>query len=645
MSVRAYYQSRGAARRAHHNSRVPCPLVPARLAFAPDGTPWSRDFEDVYHSAEGGPAQVQHVFLAGNGLPARWADARRYTILETGFGLGLSFLVTWQAWREDPRRCARLHFVAVEKHPFSAQDLAVLHAPHAELAPLAEELRSAWPMLVPGMHRLEFEEGRVILTLAFDDAARLLPQLRLAADAVYLDGFAPAKNPDMWSPALLKSVARLAAPGATAATWSVAAVVREGLRAAGFVAEKRRGYARKSEMLVANFVPRRALRAAPAQPAARSAVVVGAGLAGAAICERLAARGWEVTLVERHRAPAQEASGNHAGAFHPVITPDDSIAARLSRAAFAWLLEHWRQLDAIGAAPEWKRCGVLQLARDAREDAAQRAAIAALAYPPAYAQALDAAQASACAGVPLAAGGLWFPEAGWIRPASLACALIARSRAKLLYGREAAALEQAGARWLVRDREGEAIAEAGAVVLANAADALRLAPSAYIRLRHVRGQLTHVPPLERLRCVVLRGGMVLPPIDGISVTGASFDLDDVDPTLRTDSHAGNLERLERLIPGAARGLDPARLDGRVGFRTVAQDRLPLIGALEGAPGLYGAFAYGSRGLMWAGLGAELLASLMDAEPLPMEAALAGALAPGRFSLRARRRAGSPGSRL
>jgi len=622
---------------------VPAPLIPARLAFAADGTPFSEAYGDVYHAAEGGAAQARHVFLGGNGLPARWAGAGRFTVLETGFGLGLSFLATWQAWREDAQRCARLHFVSVEKHPFSEQDLAVLHVPHAEFAPLAEELRSAWPLLVPGLHRLEFESGRVVLTLAFGDAAQLLPQLRLAADAIFLDGFAPAKNPDMWSPALLKAVARLAAPGATAATWSVAATVREGLRAAGFTAEKRRGYARKSEMLVARFVPQRALRAAPAQLAERSAIVVGAGIAGAAACERLAARGWEVTLVERHRAPAMEASGNHAGTFHPIITPDDSHIARLTRAAFSWLLEHWRQFDAIGAAPEWRRCGVLQLARDAREDAAQRAAIAALAFAPEYAQYVDAGKASACAGVPLAAGGLWFPEGGWIRPQSLVASLLHRSRPAMLLGREAAALERRGERWSVLDAAGREISSAPNVILANAGDALLLAPSKHIRLRRVRGQLTHLPPLHKLKAVLLRGGMLLPAIDGVSVTGASFDLDDEDQAMRADSHAGNLERLERLVPGAARGLDPKKLDGRVAFRTVARDRLPLIGALD-APGLYGAFAYGSRGLLWAGLGAELLASGMDGEPLPLEGALADAVAPGRFALRAKRRAGSPGSR-
>ena len=145
-------------------------LTPARLAYADDGTPFSAEYGDLYHSAQGGLAQAQHVFLRGNGLPERWAGAPRFTILEAGFGLGLAFLAAWQAWREDPRRCARLHFVSVEKHPFGAQDLAVLHAPHAELAPLSAELRDAWPMLVPGMHRLEFEQGRVVLTLAFGDA-------------------------------------------------------------------------------------------------------------------------------------------------------------------------------------------------------------------------------------------------------------------------------------------------------------------------------------------------------------------------------------------------------------------------------------------------------------------------------------------
>src|SRR4051812_10774951 len=144
------------------------PLVPASLGFQGE-TPYSASFDDVYHSAAGGPAQAEHVFLQGNGLPQRWAKRERFVILETGFGLGLNFLVTWNAWRRDPARCGRLHFVSVEKHPFSLQDLRTLHERYPGLEKEAAELHSIWPLLVSGGHRAELEDGRVILTLFFSD--------------------------------------------------------------------------------------------------------------------------------------------------------------------------------------------------------------------------------------------------------------------------------------------------------------------------------------------------------------------------------------------------------------------------------------------------------------------------------------------
>src|SRR5258706_1305478 len=167
------------------------PVVPARLAFAADGTPYSHEYRDVYHSAEGGPGQSRHVFLAGNGLPDRWRGKQSFTVLETGFGFGLNFLVTWQAWREDPQRCERLHFVSLEKHPFTRHDLEQIHARYPELATLAAELHAAWPLLVPAVHRLEFDSQRVVLTLALADVQSGLRELHLAANAIYLYGFSP----------------------------------------------------------------------------------------------------------------------------------------------------------------------------------------------------------------------------------------------------------------------------------------------------------------------------------------------------------------------------------------------------------------------------------------------------------------------
>jgi tRNA 5-methylaminomethyl-2-thiouridine biosynthesis bifunctional protein len=637
---------------------MPAPLVPARLAFATDGTPYSEAYGDIYHSAAGGLGQARHVFLAGNGLPERWRGCGRFAVLETGFGLGLNFLATWQAWRDDPRRCARLHFVSIEAHPFAAPDLVALHAPYPDLAPLSAELRAAWPLLVPGFHRLEFERGNVVLTLAFADAGDALRSLRVAADAIYLDGFAPANNPAMWSRETMRAIARLAAPGATAATWSASAAVRGALGEAGFAVDKRAGYAGKREMTCARLALLRRVAASAAQE--RRALVIGAGLAGGAVCERLAARDWDVTLLERRAAPALETSGNHAGVFHPLISPDDNLFSRLTRAAFTWWLGHCQRLETAGVAPQWARCGVLQLARDEDESIAQRAAIAQHAYPPEYARCLDQAQASSVAGVPVAAGGTWFAQAGWVRPPSLVHALLAKCGARLeaRFNCEVSALERSDGQWIARDLRGREILSASVVVLANAADALTLAPQRHLALRRVRGQATHISGnrFALLRTVLLRGGYLIPPVEGIAVAGASFDLDDDDPAPRAAIHADNLERLERILPGSSAGLDPEKLEGRVGFRAVARDRLPVIGALADdaviekpgplaamprIAGLYAATAYGSRGILWAGLGAELLASVLEGEPLPVEGALADAVDPARFAQRALRRGRSP----
>lgn len=573
-----------------------------------DDTPYSTAYGDVYHSADGGPAQARHVFLAGNELPARWARRERYVILETGFGFGLNFLVTWRAWKDDPQRCRRLHFVAVEKHPFALTELRALHERYPELRDEASALHSAWPALVSGAHRLEF--GEVVLTLFFADIA-ILRDLRASADAIYLDGFAPAKNPEMWTHPVMRNLSRLAAPGATLATWSVAAAVRDALQATGFTVEKRAGFAGKRDMLIGRKNGDRH----HFSPPKRSAAVVGAGVAGAAVCERLCARGWEVELYERHPQPAQEASGNHAGAFHPVLTPDDSIFARLTRAAFLYALPYWERLAGV----QHDRCGVLQLARSDKELASQRQAVAGL--PPEYAQFVSREEASAHAGVPVAAAGLWFPHGGWIKPRTLVQAQLDACGARL-HRRFGATLEE--------------LPRAPVVILANAGEAPKLCAVPNLRLRSVRGQLTHVPEdaLEPPHVVVLRGGMVLPPVDGICVAGATYDLEDPHAAVREEDHAGNLERLRAIL-----GVDvQAPVGGRVAFRAVTPDRVPVVGNM--ADGVYGAFAYGSRGLVWGALAAELIASELEGEPLPIEGALVNAMDPARF----RRRAVSRGSR-
>jgi tRNA 5-methylaminomethyl-2-thiouridine biosynthesis bifunctional protein len=225
------------------------PLVPASLVFTEGGTPFSDRFGDVYHSADGGPGQAAFVFLAGNGLPARWRGCESFTILETGFGTGLNFLATWDAWRRDEARPAQLRFISVEKFPLAQADLERVHHSWPELAACSALVRAAWPALGNGLHRLAFDDGRVVLDLHFGDALDVLPRLHDRADAIYLDGFSPAKNPGMWSAKVFEALAASARPDATLATWTVAAAIRKGLAAAGFDVWKSAGYGRKRQML------------------------------------------------------------------------------------------------------------------------------------------------------------------------------------------------------------------------------------------------------------------------------------------------------------------------------------------------------------------------------------------------------------
>ena len=606
-------------------------IDPAVLAYTADGTPYAPAFDDVYHGRAGGLEQARAVFLAGNGLPRRWRDKACFVILENGFGLGLNFLATWAAWRADPARCARLHFVSLEKHPFRAADLERLHQPWPELAPLAAQLRAHWPMPVPGAQRLHFEAGAVTLSLFFGDAQALLPQLNLRADALYLDGFAPSKNPELWSPEFLAQAASKMRPGASFATWCAAGDVRRALQGAGFAVERRAGHAGKREMLGgACGAPDK--DTAPASAPAR-ALVLGAGLAGTGAAERLAARGCAVTLLEQDDAVASRASGNPAGAFRPLVSRDDNRLARLSRAAYCYALTRWRELKSLGLRME--QCGVRQLAQSDAE--LQRWHALLENFPDDY---LGAAES-----------GYRVPQGGWLAPASLCRAQLAAcgDALDLRLGVRVETLRRVNENWLALDAQGRELARAPCVILANAQDAARLAPE--LPLRSVRGQLSYLPAaaLPIFHEVHAREGYVLPPIDGLCVAGASYDFgsDATEPI--QSAHEENLRRVAAIFPSLRIGLDPGQLGGRVAFRAMTPDRHPVAGPLP-APlaaqepeqlalwprqeGLYALTGLGSRGIVWSALLGELVACQIGGEPLPLEQELLDAIDPARFTWRA-----------
>jgi tRNA 5-methylaminomethyl-2-thiouridine biosynthesis bifunctional protein len=534
------------------------------------------------------------------------------------------------------------------------------------LPELAAALVDAWPPLTSSLHGLSFDDGRVQLLLALGDVADWLPEIIASVDAFYLDGFAPDRNPAMWQPRVFKALARLAEPDATVATWSVARAVQSGLRAAGFDVRSAPGIGGKREITLARFAPRFTPRRAPARmsmplTSERHALVVGAGLAGCAAAWALANQGWQATLFDHLPTIASAASGNRGGIFHGIVNAQDGLHARFNRAA-ALHAERAARIatERYGAAGQVQ--GLLRLELTSTRDTMQ-AKLDALGLPREYVQALASADASSLSGLPLSTPAWMFPGGGWIRPADLAAAFLQRAAGGVDFrgGLGITALRRHGERWQLLDAAGGVIGEAAVVVLANAIDATRLLGVEAWPLQLVRGQTSELPattPGLRLPLLPVTGdGYVLPALPGaMALFGATSQRGDPDPDLRHDDHRHNLERLARLT-GSAPRFDAAMPEGRVGWRCVADDRLPVIGPVPDRqaasqpgqrldqprfvprmPGLFVLTALASRGITWAALGAQSLAALVSGAPCPLEASLLDAVDAGRFVSRGSRRA-------
>ncbi len=720
-------------------------VLPAALGEVSEGyaagVPYSPLYDDLYHAAVGAWAQARHVFMAGNGLPERWQGRTRFVILETGFGLGNNFLATWAAWRADPQRCDHLVFMSIEKHPLRREDLARVHglscqgggeattgpvgqparepmheptreavvdlnkmseADRATRLELARRLVEAWPALTPGMHSLHFDldDGQngprqvhshsqhISLMIGLGDVADLLPRLVASVDAFYLDGFAPAKNPQMWDERLLSRLNRLAAPDSTVATWSCARPVRDALTTAGFEVERIQGFAYKPHMLRAVYKPRFTppLQAGgwqpePRQEADRHAIVIGAGLAGCAAARALCLEGWRVTLIDQHEEPAAEGSGNPGGMFHSVLHAQDGIHARAHRAA---AMATWR------LASKWIKEGLLAgqvdglLRLDAKTTPEQAQGwLTQQALPPDHVQWLDQAQAQAVSGLPVDSAGWLFHQGGWLHPAGMARLMLksvealARNGQPLLqvrWGQAVDGIQQTEqGDWQVR-HTGKVLASAPTLVVCSAMQSAALLESLPadqaappLPLSAVRGQISHMPlgaqaGLKRPLLPVAGSGYVLALPGDTLLCGATTQHHDGDPSVRETDHRHNLRQAARLgatpeWPESA--ALPAPLQGRTAWRATTPDRLPLVGALPWSQarlasgqaarrldqvrliprqrgergGLYTLTGLGSRGITWSCLAAELLAHWVTGAPCPVEADLRDALDPARFLVR------------
>ena len=654
------------------------PVPSAQLDWDEHGTPRSREFEDIYYSIEDGRQESEFVFLAGNDLPQRFTTQQGscFTIGETGFGTGLNFLLTWQAWRETPEPKPALHFVSVEKYPLAAPDLRRALASWPQLRALSEQLLESYPGLLPGSHRLQFEQGKVRLDLHWADCTDTMTDLARVSpenvDAWYLDGFAPARNQSMWNPALCAAIGQLSRCGATFATFTAAGQVRRDLVAAGFEVHKTPGFGRKRERLTgrreALDIPAPSPEDTPwdlgetLQRPPETVLVIGAGLAGCTVANALARRGVKVTVLDKHSI-AGAASGNEQGILYTRLSRQHSTLTDFALLSFTSAQRNYRELFARGlleTGRDGELCGNLQLSNKQR-DLDYLAPL--LQQLPELARVVSRDEAGALADLDLPSGGYWLPGSGWLNPPAVCAALLQHENIAVQADCGALQLGYDDGQWQASNTAG-VVTRAPCAILAPGADCLEISELAWLPLQMIRGQTTHLSASDlpgTPRTTLCREGYIAPPREGRYCLGASFVIDPQTLALDAAEHRDNLEKLARAVPAwrdALASLDTTKMEGRVGVRCTSADYLPVAGPVPDVeafvqrfaplrknarqliptrgcylPGLYVSTAHGSRGLTSAPLCAELLASTICAEPAPLSRRLSRALSPARFLIR------------
>lgn len=568
-----------------------------------DGVPFSEEYGDVYYSAEDGLEESRYVFVQGNHLPQRLASGvSSLTVAETGFGTGLNFLALWQQWRQTPEPRPRLHYITTELHPISVEALAQAHAKWPELAALSAELQSIYPPAFAGAQRRWLEGGRIQIDFLWGDAAESLAKYQPAelpakVDAWFLDGFAPAKNAGMWHEPLYQAMARLSHATTTLASFTAAGHVRRGLDAAGFITARQKGFGRKRDMTVGRFNP-----SAAAITRHREAVVIGAGIAGVAAAWRMAKQGVEVTLLEAGETICAEASGNPAGAFTPYFSAKPTYRQEVLVSGFYTTRHVLDYLRAQGHAIAGQVDGTLILDADGLEGRIERLRQRqeALQLPPEVCRKVSAQQATELAGVPLAHGGWFYPQGGWIQMRDLAEALLADAgeSVTLLTGKKVAEISHAQGQWCATTAAGE-IFTAPQLVLANAIAAREFLPELQIEPLH--GQLLQFAAPEDWRSqqrVIHAGHTLIHDGQGQIFWGASFKHGLDTPLMLPEMTELLLDDLHQALPELRAALDETTIRPWAGLRCTHRSRLPLIGQVKNQPeGLSLHLAHAARGLL------------------------------------------------
>ena len=588
-------------------------LPRADLAFR-DGVPFAAAFDDGYYNADDGLAESRHVFIGGNGLPARMRESHHLTIAETGFGTGLNLLAVMAEMDRHPH--LRLDYISFEGFPLTAEEMKQAHAPFTAVATEAAALREALPPRWPGYHLVQLCGGRLTLHLHYGEIGALLPSLDFRADCWFLDGFAPARNPSMWTAENMSHVGRLTRPGGSLASFTAAGDVRRSLEAAGFAVERVPGYGRKRQMICGRRNGDRDDQ--PAPPAC--VAVIGGGIAGAATAAGLRRRGAEVVLLEAGVGIGEGASGNRMALQSPRLTVDHNAMSHLSAACLSLAA---RLSDLSGAT---MAKGVLALDAPDRM-AARHEVFRGQNWP------VDLLRAACPKDVPPSvsdtSGAVVYPFGRAIRPDILLSFLLGDTQ--VVSGFDVASIVIGENTATIGAKDGRQ-QKADAVVLASGADlGLMMALTGdALPLEQSYGQVSHVPAAATsfshdLSTGVSFGGYLTPVLDGFHDLGATFTKQQQDVLTGHDHNLGLLpESWQALIAGPP----SEKMGSRIRRRASLPDRRPVAGRV--ADNIWIVGGLGARGFTLAPLLGEMLAAEMLGHAAPMDRAQRAGILPDRY---------------
>lgn len=588
--------------------QVPQPIHYAKTVWKNDSL-FSEQFGDIYFSVYGGREETTEVYLNGNQLVERFSDCSNFVVGEIGFGTALNFALTLELWKNRSRGQGQLFYLAYEKYPLESPEIEKVLRSQGVDPRLIELIISRLPLPVESVHVIDLPEYRTRLLLYYGDAAEKLRETTASVDAWFLDGFAPAKNPECWSKDVLHQVSRLSHCQTTAATYSVSSIVRERLRELNWEVQKVSGSGKKKEVLTARFNgPKKYI------PAGRDlrVCVVGAGLVGCALAESFSRRGAKVSIYESRWGLAQAASGNELGVLVPYPSRGRDLPHRLYATAYLYLSS---VLDRFGI----ERSGVLfQPLKDRTGGFLQD--YTRYEYPKEFSQIVSASESSSISGVEVKKDGLFFPLGGAISFLELCKKLVGLS--SIVHFDTPVSSVNDLAQYF------------DLVILASGAS-FELFPdivkSFVYPLKGEVGSILESATSKNLKVTICDRGIVCPSRNGAHFVGSTYQRGVSDELLSDD---GEVE-LGKLFTGIFPDAETVFVSRRAGVRVACKDRMPIVGEVNsGVDGLRMLIstAHGSRGGVTALLCAEVLAARIFGEPEPLDARVAKAIGVERIGV-------------